>query len=51
MSTGAASSGHNQNMLNPNYRVIGIARAYDAASSYGWYWTTDFGGTVDEILR
>lgn len=37
------SPGHNANMLDANYRVIGIARAYSAASSYGWYWTTDFG--------
>lgn len=38
------SPGHNQNMLNPNYTVIGIGRAYVAGSTYGWYWTTDFGG-------
>lgn len=38
------SPGHNSNMLNPNYKVIGIARAYGAGSTYGWYWTTDFGG-------
>lgn len=34
---------HNQNMLNPNYTVIGIGRAYNSNSKYGWYWTTDFG--------
>jgi len=38
---------HNTNMLNANYKVIGIGRAYDAAGTYGWYWTTDFGGFVD----
>jgi uncharacterized protein YkwD len=38
------SSGHNANMLNPNYKVIGIGRAYNANSTYKWYWTTDFGG-------
>lgn len=38
------SAGHNQNMLNPNYTVIGIGRAYTPGSTYGWYWTTDFGG-------
>jgi hypothetical protein len=27
--------------------VIGIARAYSASATYGWYWTTDFGGYVD----
>jgi hypothetical protein len=34
------SSGHNANMLYSAYNVIGIGRAY---SSFGWYWTTDFG--------
>ncbi len=34
---------HNANMLDPNFTEIGIARAYNAASTYDWYWTTDFG--------
>ena len=34
-------------MLNPNYTVIGIARAFNANSKYGWYWTTDFGLTMN----
>jgi uncharacterized protein YkwD len=38
------SPGHDANMLNANFTVIGIARAYGANSSYGWYWTTNFGG-------
>ncbi len=38
------SPGHNDNMLRPGFRVIGIARVYNAASKYGWYWTTDYGG-------
>ena len=42
-----SSPGHNQNMLNPGYRAIGIGRAYNAGSSYRWYWTTNFGGVVD----
>ena len=42
------SSGHNANMLNANYKAIGIARAYDSSSSYQWYWTTDFGATVEK---
>jgi uncharacterized protein YkwD len=44
------SPGHNANMLGASYKVIGIARAYDASSPYGWYWTTDFGGIVDETI-
>lgn len=39
-----ASAGHNANMLNPNYRVIGIGRVVKAGSRYTTYWTTDFGG-------
>jgi len=38
-----ASSGHNANMLNSNYKYIGIGRAYVPGSTYGWYWVTDFG--------
>lgn len=45
-----ASSGHNQNMLSSAYKVIGISRAYSAKATYGWYWTTDFGGTVDQTV-
>ena len=41
------SPGHNSNMLNPNFRVIGVARVYDPDTTYGWYWTTDFGGFDD----
>jgi uncharacterized protein YkwD len=44
------SPGHNTNMLSANYKVIGIARAYSATSTYRWYWTTDFGGYVDEVM-
>jgi uncharacterized protein YkwD len=41
------SPGHNQNMLNSNYNAIGIGRAFGPNTTYGWYWTTDFGGYVD----
>jgi len=44
------SSGHNTNMLNPNYTVIGIGRAYNAAAPYRYYWTTDFGGYADRTI-
>src|SRR5207302_1205734 len=37
------SAGHNTNMLNSTYQMIGIARAYTSGSPYGWYWVTDFG--------
>lgn len=38
---------HRENMLNPEYHSVGIGRAYDDDSKYGWYWTTDFGGVAD----
>ncbi|MHB8868662.1 MAG: CAP domain-containing protein [Thermoleophilia bacterium] len=41
------SPGHNRNMLDPEFRVIGIARRVVSPSSYGVYWTTDFGSLVD----
>jgi cell division septation protein DedD len=41
------SPSHNANMLNPHFKVIGIARAYGASSSFGWYWATEFGGQDD----
>jgi uncharacterized protein YkwD len=42
-----SSPSHNAAMLDGNYRVIGIARVQDAGHMHRWYWTTDFGGTVD----
>lgn len=39
-----ASPGHNANMLGPHYLVMGLARAYSADSTFGWYWSNDFGG-------
>jgi hypothetical protein len=41
------SPAHNAAMLDGNYLVIGIARLYVPGSVHGWYWTTDFGATVD----
>lgn len=41
------SEGHNKNMLNVHYTVIGISRAHDAGSTFGWYWATEFGGQGD----
>jgi hypothetical protein len=41
------SPSHNSAMLDGRYRVIGIARINDPGSVHGWYWTTDFGGTLD----
>ncbi len=37
------SAAHNANMLDPNYFSLGVGRASNPNSTYGWYWTTDFG--------
>lgn len=42
-----ASPGHNQNMLNGTFKVIGIARRVVSGSPYTYYWTTNFGSVVD----
>lgn len=44
------SPSHNAAMLNPNFNVLGISRAYSASTTYKWYWTTNFGGFVDTLL-
>jgi len=44
-----ASPGHDANMRGADFKVIGIARAYADTSAYDYYWTTDFGGYVDEV--
>jgi len=41
------SPGHNANMLNANFVVVGLAKAYDSDSTYRWYWSADFGGYDD----
>jgi len=41
------SPGHNANMLNPNFVVVGLAKAYGPNSTYGWYWSAEFGGLDD----
>lgn len=44
------SPGHNENMLHPSFKVIGIGRVANLGAYYRYYWTTDFGGVVDTIL-
>ena len=48
--SGRCTYAHNLNMLNPNYTVVGLRRVYNPNSDYQWYWTTDFGGVVDELI-
>ena len=49
-STGACTYAHRQNMLNASFRALGIGHAYNAGSTYRWYWVTDFGGYLDKPL-
>lgn len=44
------SEGHRLNMVNPNYKVIGIGRASNPGSAYHYYWVTDFGGFEDQTF-
>ncbi|HYV21179.1 MAG TPA: CAP domain-containing protein [Candidatus Bathyarchaeia archaeon] len=41
------SPAHYAVLVNPQYHAIGVGRAYTTGSTYGWYWTADFGGVVD----
>ena len=46
---------HNATMTSPQYTEVGIGRAYNEASQYGWYWTATYGAgegpqTVSEPL-
>lgn len=42
------SPAHNSVMLSSQFTAIGIGLVYVDAATYGWYWTTDFGGYVDD---
>jgi cysteine-rich secretory family protein len=41
------SPAHYAVLVNPRYQAIGVGRAYAGGSTYGWYWTADFGAVVD----
>jgi uncharacterized protein YkwD len=41
------SPAHYAVLTNPNYRAIGVGRAYSGSSSYHTYWVMDVGGIVD----
>jgi uncharacterized protein YkwD len=37
------SPGHCRNIMDPDYKVIGLGYAYGAQDDYGHYWTQCFG--------
>src|SRR5205085_2722612 len=41
------SPAHYAVLVNPVYHAIGVGRSYGAGTTYGWYWTADFGSAVD----
>src|SRR5437868_1495324 len=41
------SPGHNRNMLDPNFKAIGIGISYNPNSNYRYYWANNFGGQID----
>lgn len=42
------SPGHYGQIINKNYRAVGVGLVYDPASRYGWYWTIDFVGRLSQ---
>lgn len=46
-----ASPDHHKLMIDPAYRVIGIARAYESNSQFHWYWAANFGSYVDATME
>jgi uncharacterized protein YkwD len=42
-----SSPAHYAVLVNPQYHAIGVGRGYTGGSTYGWYWTADFGGVLD----
>ena len=40
-----SSPGHCTNIMNGSYRAMGVGYAFRAGSTYGHYWTQDFGGS------
>ena len=40
-----SSAGHCRDIMDPGFRAVGIGYTYDPESSYGHYWTQDFGGS------
>ena len=48
--SGNCTFAHRNNMLYSGFVVMGIARVFNANSQYGWYWTNDFGGVVDQVI-
>jgi uncharacterized protein YkwD len=40
-----SSAGHCANIMKASYTAIGVGYAFGASSTYGHYWTQNFGGS------
>ena len=45
-----ASPPHRAILLKSTLKVMGVGRARNLDSTFGWYWTADFGGTVTKTM-
>ena len=45
-----ASPPHRAILLKSQLKVVGVGRARNLDSTFGWYWTADFGGTVTTTM-
>jgi uncharacterized protein YkwD len=41
---------HRENLLRTKLKVMGVGRARNVNSTFDWYWTADFGGTVTTTM-
>ena len=47
--SGTCTYAHRANLLGAGFQAVGIARV--AGGGYGWYWTIDFGGYVEQAIN
>ena len=45
-----ASPPHRAILLKSKLKVMGVGRARNVNSQFGWYWTADFGGIVTKTM-
>jgi uncharacterized protein YkwD/plastocyanin len=48
----SSTTGHNENMLNPDWKAVGISRKFGHSSTVlpprnAWYWATSYGDVLD----
>lgn len=48
---GTCTYAHRQNLLNPEFKMIGVGEAYNPNSTFGYYWVADFGDSNDSTIN